>query len=538
MTTFNRRNLLTGGLAASSALVLSTAARAQGDDRRPSMHLNTEGYRRESLDTRPLPNPVLFWNDVSLQLVALDHSIDAADGRAIGPCASARALGLAHIVMADAVAAVYPADFEGFFVKTRLARVRYPDVFIGAAMAWMLEYIYDTPAHSQLIGSQRLRFLDFYEAPALRDWEAGLAFARNKAFTIHWDWGKIRPAIIAQPTPYVPGPRRHNTDPFNADQGFYGVGWGAFAPLDPNLGSVEELGPGEPPAESDDEYQRDLEEVRELGIFHPETPTKDQVRIGLFWAYDGPRLIGTPPRLYNQIARQIANADNMSIPEMARLLALCNLAMADGGIVCWEAKYRYKVWRPVMGVQNAADNPDPDWRPLGAPRTNPRQFALGRDTQTRPTAQSLLGGSSRTALPDASPTTLDYKEAAFTPNFPAYPSGHATFGAACFEMLKKIRAERPETRRDPDRLPPNEEYVSDELNGVSIDNFSNEPRPYVPLRYTSIDKMIEDNNKSRVYLGVHWNFDCERGAKSGELVASKIHENAYRRVRRESRDER
>src|SRR5687768_2004155 len=50
------------------------------------------------------PNPVLFWNDVALQLVALDHSIEARDARAPGPCASARALGLAHVVMADAAA--------------------------------------------------------------------------------------------------------------------------------------------------------------------------------------------------------------------------------------------------------------------------------------------------------------------------------------------------------------------------------------------------------------------------------------------------
>ena len=39
-------------------------------------------------------NPVSFWNDVALDLVALDHSIPAAEARAPGPVATARALGL------------------------------------------------------------------------------------------------------------------------------------------------------------------------------------------------------------------------------------------------------------------------------------------------------------------------------------------------------------------------------------------------------------------------------------------------------------
>ena len=94
-------------------------------------------------------------------------------------------------------------------------------------------------------------------------------------------------------------------------------------------------------------------------------------------------------------------------------------------------------------------------------------------------------------------------------------------------MLKGVRAERDRTRSDPNRVNPAIRFVSDELNGVSIDNFTNQPRPYVPLSYTSIDQMIEDNNRSRVHLGVHWHFDCERGAEAGARVAARIYSNAY-----------
>jgi hypothetical protein len=54
-------------------------------------------------------NPVLFWNAVALELVALDHSIDPDDARAPGPCASSYALGLIHAVIADAVSLTYRA---------------------------------------------------------------------------------------------------------------------------------------------------------------------------------------------------------------------------------------------------------------------------------------------------------------------------------------------------------------------------------------------------------------------------------------------
>jgi hypothetical protein len=42
--------------------------------------------------------------------------------------------------------------------------------------------------------------------------------------------------------------------------------------------------------------------------------------------------------------------------------------------------------------------------------------------------------------------------------------------------------------------------------------------------------MIEDNNKSRVHLGVHWQFDCTRGAVSGARVADAVYAQAYRRA--------
>jgi vanadium chloroperoxidase len=101
----------------------------------------------------------------------------------------------------------------------------------------------------------------------------------------------------------------------------------------------------------------------------------------------------------------------------ARLFALINVAMADAGISAWYHKYTFQFWRPVLGIREYDDSfwnggtavshglhprCDPWWLPLGAPRTN------------EPGRRS------------------------FTPPFPAYPSGHATFGAAAFEMVRRF----------------------------------------------------------------------------------------------------
>jgi hypothetical protein len=475
-------------------------------------------------------NPVLFWNDASLRLVALDHSIDATESRAPGPCATARALGLAHIVMADAVAAAYPGDFDAFYVHRDLQARDHPEAFVGGAAASILGYIFDGPAHAQLIASAKRRFLDDLEPGGFDAWQAGLRFARNPSFTSHWHGETVRRLAMPTHTARPPGPRGHEVDPFNPDQGFYGVHWGRLPPLDRWLGNVSSYGPPPPPDENDAEYRRDFEEVKHLGAYRPGGPTEEQVRVGVFWAYDGARLIGTPPRLYNQMVLAIAQDDAMSVVEMARLLALCNLAMADASIACWEAKYRYDLWRPVVAIRRSPLYRHADWRPFGSPRTNPLQFAHAQGIQPRRTAQGFMGADEHNVF-GHSGRTLDYRLAAFSPNFPAYPSGHAMIGSACFSMLKRVRADRERTSLDPNRVNPAINFVSDELNGASIDNFTNRPRPYIPLSYSSVDRMIEDNNRSRVHLGVHWHFDCERGAEAGARVADRIYGDAYRRRR-------
>ena len=59
-----------------------------------------------------------------------------------------------------------------------------------------------------------------------------------------------------------------------------------------------------------------------------------------------------------------------TLVDTARVLAMGNVVGADAGIACWDAKYHYRFWRPIMAIRNAGidGNPatiaDPAWTPL------------------------------------------------------------------------------------------------------------------------------------------------------------------------------
>jgi PAP2 superfamily/Vanadium chloroperoxidase N-terminal domain len=435
---------------------------------------------------------ILFWNEVSLEAVAQDHTFDEMSKRTQnGPTRTSRALAIVHLAMYDAfnsIAKVFVPYLPNLPLPASGASRR---AAIGEAAFVTLASLY--PSQQAFFQQKSQEFfaalntttqsIDNGQAQGRRVAEALLKARANDGSSLD--------------LPYNPSqePGRHRVDPLNAGQGFLGASWGQVQPF--ALNNAKDFIASPPPDLNSMPYANSFNDVKAKGIKTGGTRTPAETTIGIFWGYDGAKKLGTPPRLYNQIVRVIAMQQGNDLAKNVRLFALVNTAMADAAIQCWLSKYFYNIWRPVVGVREA----DLGWGPTGKGDGN-------SGTQVDPSW-----------LPLGAPKTNEPGKTNFTPNFPAYPSGHATFGAASLGMVRLFYGT--------DNISFN--FVSDEFNGESID-IDGTVRAKHTRHFTSLSQAILENARSRVYLGVHWQFDADGGAASGEQLTQYIFNNALKPI--------
>jgi Vanadium chloroperoxidase N-terminal domain len=444
---------------------------------------------------------ILFWNDVALEANRVSHTNGQKEQT--GPPLSARALAIVHLAMYDALAGVKntPLTLPPYLGLTPPAASASLSAAIAAAAHATL---------SALFPSQKAYFDQKHQQANVQGpgIDEGHTFGTKVAVALLADRKDDKGASDEGYAASV-ARGRHRADPDNPEQGYHGPFFGkskCFA-----VQTRHQL--SSPPPLSSSEYTRALRQVRGRGIA-PELmgtlPTSipkrtiDQLLTGIYWGYDGAPGLGTPPRLYNQIVRDVAIAQLNDEEKNARLFAFVNAAMADAGVLAWEEKYRHDFWRPVVGIReydgsmgwittannNISDDCDPGWLPLGAPSTNAMNKDLTPPSHDYPSQHARMGIAKN-----------------FTPPFPAYPSGHATFGAAAFHVTRLFYGVAPGNHA-PDSLFNGLSFVSDEFNGISKDN-KGAVRPRHSRSFPNgLWQMIVENGRSRVFLGVHWVFDA------------------------------
>jgi hypothetical protein len=427
-------------------------------------------------------NIVLFWNQVLLECSRRDFTRGYANSQQPGPIRTSRAMAIVHLAIHDAVAFKNAVPAAAYLNKKGIPHtVAAPpagavdDIVAGAAVT-TLKAMY--PRYAAFID-------DSYDGVNNARFNYGEEIANALLASRVNDGSDV---MLTPPQVISPVYGQHRADPFAPGQPRLGLAWGDVKRFTGNAHKPLAAYPGHgaPNLLADAGYKADYDEVLVFGAEDRRSRTAEQERIGVYWAYDGVMNLGVPPRLYNQIARKIVADKSLSVARTAEIFAQINVAMADAGIDAWHYKYLYDLWRPVVGIRaEAAPDGDPFWSPLGAPQTN----VAGRST--------------------------------FTPPFPAYPSGHATFGAALFQSLRlaldtaaapmtvaEVLAEEPGAT--PGGTPANADetftFVSDELDGVAVDS-NGSVRQHVPVTYTNYARPVWENSVSRIYLGVHWRFD-------------------------------
>jgi PAP2 superfamily len=441
---------------------------------------------------------ILEWNEVLLKANAADHGLEKPEQG--GPILTSRAFAIVSAAMYDAYNSIEHIG-SSYMVSAPFTQGANTDAAVAQAAYQTLIELF--PSQKAMFDCELMESLARTSDGASED--LGRAVGKHVAD----QFLAIRDADnyekLNADGKYVPNnkPGFHNVDPLHPHQGFYGAGAmeiNPFAVQDVDQFQSAPMDDGTPEGRlaflNSETYRKAFEEVKTLGgdgVTTPTTRTVEQTQIGKYWGYDGRPEIGTPPRLYNQIVRHIAAQEGNSEAENARLFALVNISMADAGITSWNTKYDDSFWRPILGIRygdldgNVDTAKDAEWRPLGAPASNPRP------------------GDSN-----------------FTPNFPAYTSGHATFGAAAFQTLTRFYG------TDEIQF----SFVSDEFNGKTKDA-DGSVRPLIERSFNSLTQAKVENAHSRIYLGIHWAFDASDGIKMGDSVANYVYDNFLKASHRE-----
>jgi membrane-associated phospholipid phosphatase len=202
--------------------------------------------------------------------------------------------------------------------------------------------------------------------------------------------------------------------------------WGAVTPF--ILRSGSQFRPPPPAALTSQTYATAINEVKSLGQNTSTTRTPEQTIIANFWS--------APIQNYwNSIAQDVALAHHDDIEETARTFALLDLGLADATIAMYDAKYTYRLWRPITAIRladtdgNSLTTGDPTWAPLATTPADP----------SYPGAHSTISAAAATIL-----TALYGDHAAFTvssPTLPGVARAFDNFRAAAIEAgLSRIYA--------------------------------------------------------------------------------------------------
>lgn len=334
---------------------------------------------------------VIQWNSIALNAI----QTGGKNGDPTPPPIGARNQAIVHAAIYDAINAI-DGSYEPYLVDMDApAGASIEAAAVGAAYKTLSELYKD---QRPTFDEQRNRSLnEITDDPA--------------AETAGFDFGvKVAEQILAERQndgsataqgPYTPGTGIGDWEPTFTDGETTNNStnmapallpqWGLVTPF--SIDSATQFRPDVFPQYNSPRYARDFNEVKAKGAENSTVRNAGETEIAQFWAYDRADTFG-PPGQWNELAQEVALAEGNTLAENARLFAQLNIAMADAGIVAWDAKYTYEELRPITAIREANNdnNPnttaDPNWEPL-----------------------------------------LD------TPPFPDYISGHATFGGAAAQVL-------------------------------------------------------------------------------------------------------
>ncbi|MEU4217457.1 vanadium-dependent haloperoxidase [Actinoplanes sp. NPDC026623] len=209
------------------------------------------------------------------------------------------------------------------------------------------------------------------------------------------------------------------------------------------------------------EYAEQFNEVKTYGSVNSTVRTADQRQAAFFWAND---VNGTykPPGQLLQHTEIVANAQGVPVTSKVKLFAQVAVGLADAAILAWDRKFLGSVdlWRPDMAIHQAAGD----------------------------------GNADTEADPSWQPLSVDRQGNHFSPPFPAFVSGHATFAYTWAHVMAHWFGRDDITYTG----------TTDDPNAAGVQR-----------TFTSFSAAADEDAHSRLWLGVHWHFDADSSLNPG-----------------------
>ncbi len=345
----------------------------------PTAHSELSGYDMVTTPQAQAGDAVMEWNQQAVTLALLPAS-------ALSSVQQNRVMAIVQVAVHDAVNGI-TGKFETYLSPGPAPENASPEAAAIAAAHHALRSLFNAQA-----ASLDALYTASLAAHGLLETDPGIAFGRARAAAIlalrAEDHSAQAQFDYTAPGAGTPGVwTRINNAPAQLP------GWGNVTPFVLHSGS--QFRPDAPPALASEEYARDYNEIKQIGALNSSTRTAEQTQIAQFW-------LASPTAIWNPVLSQVVATRNLNLSATARIFALFYLAAADASIACWEAKYTYNSWRPLLAIRggdidgNNLTAGDATWAPLHS-----------------------------------------------TPPHPEYPSGHATNSSAMATILRLIFEDEP-----------------------------------------------------------------------------------------------
>ena len=309
---------------------------------------------------------------------------------------------------------------------------------------------------------------------------AGIAWGDSVANQI-WAW-RLTDGIALPPSPWLgntaPGQWRQTPNDPLPGTSAPGAGYPQFVGMTPwAIASPSAFRAPDPPALTSARYTRDFNEVKAMGSQTSAARSADQTIFALVWAS------GTASYLWNHAALELLDGRGRD---------------GDGDN---EAEEHARNGR--RGVLEHA-------RILAAMDVAMADAAIGCwDTKYLYNLWRPITGI-RFAADDGNAATMadtGWTPLLSTPAHPSYTSGHSCVSAAAAGVLAHEFGEHTRFTIESDQM------------------------PGVVRSFTTFNAALEEVKDARVFGGIHWRFDCDRGQAIGAAVASYILDNSFQRER-------